>query len=169
MKNTYELAQYTRLNGKHQTEWWNFEYKHAEKLLNSWIKDYRIWSKKDNELVQDIAAYDLEGRVIVENYMRMLIRCNESYTVDTVTGAIDIILQDMAEALSTHMRNQYPCLRHTHYVVMRANKMGECVMYIGPYGITAPTALSLLDDDGVFMTQGLAAFRLHFNEIKLIG
>lgn len=165
MKNAEELAYYTRINRGAMQEWFNCEYKHAEGLLNKWIKEFRIRSRKDDELVSDIAAYDLEGDVITQNYIAALVKCREQFTWDAVTGAIDIVLQEMAEHLSYHMRTQYPCLRHTHYVVMRANKMGECVMYIGPYGMTSETACRLFGDGGIFMTQGFAACSSLFSNI----
>lgn len=155
MKNAKELAHYTQVNLGAMREWCNREYKHAEGLLNMWIKESNIKSRKDNDLVSDIVTFDLHGDVIVQNYMRALIKCQEPYTMDTVTGAIDIVLQEMAENLTYHMRTQYPCLRRTHYVVMRANKFCECVMYIGPYNMNSQSAYHLFGDEGVFMTQGL--------------
>lgn len=169
MKNAKELAHYTHINQGAMREWWNREYKHAEELLNKWIKEFRIKSKKDNELVNDIAAYDLEGSVVIYNYMVALLKCHKEYTLDTVTGAIDIVFQQMAEILSNHMRTEYPCLRHTHRVVMRANKMQECVMYIGLYGMDSETACQLFGDGGVFMTQGFAACIPLFSSIRLFG
>ena len=84
MKNSKELAYYTGGNSGAMQEWYNREYKHAQNVLNTWLKDYRISSKKDNELVRDIAAYDLEGDVIFQNYIRALLKCREEYTMDTV-------------------------------------------------------------------------------------
>lgn len=162
MKNAKELAHYTNINMGPMREWYNHEYKYAEKILNTWIKDSRIGSKKDDEIVSDFNAYNLNGNVIINNYSVALLKCEIGhsncpfYSLDIMTGALDIVFQEMADSLMTHMRNQYPCLR-THYVVMRANKMGECVMYIGPYGHNSETAFRLFGDDGVFMTQGLSA------------
>lgn len=164
MKNSKELAYYTGGNSGAMQEWYNREYKHTQNVLNTWLKDYRISSKKDNELVRDIAAYDLEGDVIFQNYIRALLKCREEYTMDTVTGAVDIVLQEMAEKLSEHMRRRYPCLQ-THYVIMRANKSRECVMYIGPFYMDSETACRLFGDGGVFMTQGLAACNSLFGNI----
>lgn len=155
MKSVEELAHYTYINGDAMRDWYNKEYKHAESLLNTWLKDFHISSKKDDELVRDIAAYDLEGRIIVSNYMKALLKCHKEYTMDTVTGAIDIVLQEMAEKLSGHIHRRYPCLR-THHVIMRANQSRECVMYIGPYYFDSPVACQLFGDEGVFMTQGMA-------------
>lgn len=157
MKSVSELVHYTHINNGPMREWSNREYKHAEELLNQWIKSCRIASKKDNELIRDFYFADLGGSVIFQNYISALIRCGEEYSADTVTDAVDILLQEMAEKLSYQMRTRYPCLRHMHYVVMRANKMMECVMYIGPYGFESESAYRLFCDGGMFMTQGLAA------------
>lgn len=167
MKNVRELAHYTHVNQGPMREWCNREYKHAEELLNKWIKSCRIESKQDNELVYDIGVFDLEGSVVFQNYMRALLKCGEQYSPDTVTGAVDIVLQEMAEKLSNQMRTRYPCLRHMHHVVMRANKMMECVMYVGPYGIESESAYRLFCDGGVFMTQGLAVCKSLFGTIQL--
>lgn len=167
MKNAKELAHYTLSNQGEMREWWNWEYKYVEEVLNKWIKEVRIKSKKDNELVRDIVLCDLEGRNIIYNYMLALQKCRQDYTLDTITDAIDIVFQEMAEILSNHMRTEYPCLSHTHQVVIRVNKMQECVMYIGFYGMDSETACQLFGDGGVFMTQGFAACKQLFDSIGL--
>ncbi len=156
MKNAKELAYYTRANKGAMLEWYNREYKHAENVLNNWFKDCHISSKNDDDIVCDINAYDIENGVTIQNYIKALLKCNEDYTMDTVTGAIDIVFQEMAKKLTENMHRRYPCL-HTHYVVMRANRLRECVMYIGPFKSNSKSAYRLFGDGGVFMTQGLAA------------
>ena len=124
MKNSKELVEYTLKNTGAMRSWYNNLCQYVEKFLKSWINDYHISNKKDNESVRNFVAYSLDGKAIIYNYSIALLKCNEEFTTDTIIGAIDILLQEMAKNLSYHMHNQYPCLQN-HYVVMRANKFKE--------------------------------------------
>lgn len=164
MKNSKELVEYTLNSLSPMREWWNREYKNAENCFKSWLKDFHINNKKDDELVRDYNLYNLDGNVIFHNYTLGLVKAHEEFTMDTVVVTIDILLQEMAKILSNHMHNQYPCLQN-HYVVMRANKFKECVMFIGPLYKNPEASYLLFGDEGVFVTQGLEACYQSFNNI----
>lgn len=168
MKTAEELANYTYLNQIHMRKWYKGEYKYAEGILEKWAKKHRIKNRKNGELLRGTAElYDLGGNSIVQHYMIALLACKEEYTLETATGSIDIVFQEIARKLTDYMRTLYPCLAHSHCVIMRANEMAECVMYIGPSGTHSDTVCDLFDDDGVFMTEGIAECVPLFNNIEL--
>lgn len=166
MKNAKELAYYTAyVNQGDLRKWCIRENKYSEDLLNRFIKEYHIGNKKDTELVREHTAFNREGGITFANYMTALTNCWEEYTLDTAAEAIDIVFQEMAENLTERMHRLYPCLQRTHVIVMRANKMRECVMYIGPNYFFSQRAHLLFSDGGVFMTQGFSACGPLFNNI----
>lgn len=160
MKKPEEMARYTLKNMGPLREWYNLEYKNAKRKLDQWLKVAKPDDMSGNELIRAFALYDLEGQVVTYNYMLGLTECREEFSQPLMLVALDLVLQEMGHRMTEQMHTEHPNLRRTHKIIMRANRMGECIMYIGPTtavladGRIRYAEEKIFADGGTFMTQG---------------
>ena len=160
MKGPEELARYTVNNMGPLRKWYNLEYNNAKKRLDQWVGNTEPDNMSDNDLIRAFALYDLEGQVVIYNYMLGLIECKQEFLQPVMLAALDLVLQEMGHQMTARMHDAHPKLKRAHEIIMRANQMGECIMYIGPTTVVLADGriryakAKIFADGGTFMTQG---------------